>query len=66
MIRSSLLLLGHVRVFMFLVRTDGVKRANAENADDGAENVGLFEVKIDPFCGFVFHEFDCALDVGDG
>ena len=44
---------------MLLVRTDGVKRLHAENADNGAENIRLFKVKVDQLRRLL-------LDVGDG
>jgi hypothetical protein len=34
-------------VFVLFIRADGVERADAEDANDGAEDVWLFEVNVD-------------------
>ena len=44
---------------MFLVGTDGMKCFQAENADDGTENIRLFKIQVDQVRRF-------PLDVVDG
>jgi len=44
---------------VLLIRADGMQRLHTENADDGAENICLFKVKVDQLRRFL-------LDVVDG
>lgn len=56
-------LLRHVGVLVFFVGADGMKAANAEDANDRAKDVRLFEVQVDQIGGFTLDVFDRLLDV---
>ena len=50
-------------MLVFLVRADGMKRLDAENADDRAENICLFKVKVDQLRRLFLDVADGLLDV---
>src|SRR5579863_6658264 len=58
-------LLCNVRVFVFLVRTQGIQRLDTKNANNPTKYVGLLEVNIDKLLGTLFHMFDGFADVGN-
>lgn len=56
-------LLSNVWVLVFLVGAESVQPLCSENADDGAEDVGLLDVNVDEVSGFLFDVLDCLFDV---
>ena len=48
---------------MLLIRTDGMKGLDAENADDGAENICLFKVEVDQLRRFPLDVVDRLPDM---
>lgn len=50
---------------MFLIGAERVEGLNTEDPDDGAENVGLFEIDIDKFRSPVLHMFNCLANMGN-
>ena len=55
----------NIRVLMALAGADRVEGANAKNANNAAEYVGLLKVQIKQFLGSLFDEIDGALQVSD-
>lgn len=51
-------LLRHIRMLMPFVGTQGIQGADAQYAHDSAEDIGLFEVKIDQLLSFFLNEID--------
>ncbi len=51
-------LLGHIWMFVPLVGTERIERADAENANHTTEDVGLFEVQVDQFLSPFLNEID--------
>jgi hypothetical protein len=52
-------------MFMPLVGAEGVKCANTENPNDGAEYIRLLEIQINQFFCFFFNEVDGVSYMGD-
>lgn len=51
---------------MAFVWAERVESTNPKNAYDSAENVSLFEVKLDQLLSLFFHKLDGALNVHNG
>ncbi len=58
-------LLRYVGMFMAFVWTERIKSAYSHNANDSAEDIGLFEVKVKQVFRLLFDKFNGIPEVGN-